>query len=70
MVVRIRDINCANHLGNDALLSLIHEARVQFLMHYGLKESDIGGAGIIMTDRVIVYLPQAFCGDLAFGNML
>lgn len=64
MPVRVSDINYASHLGNDALLSLVHEARLQFLMHYGFKESDIGGAGIIMADCVIVYLSQAFYGDI------
>jgi acyl-CoA thioester hydrolase len=62
--VRVSDINYVKHLGNDALLSLIHEARLQFLIHYGFKESDIGGAGIIMADCVIVYLSQAFYRDI------
>ena len=29
--VRIGDINYGNHLGNDAFVSIIHEARVQWL---------------------------------------
>ncbi|MBN1548748.1 MAG: thioesterase family protein [Syntrophaceae bacterium] len=62
--VRIGDINYGNHLGNDAVLSLVHEARLQFLRRYGFKESDIGGAGIIMVDAVIVYSSQAFYGDV------
>ena len=33
--VRITDINYGGHLGNDALLALLHEARVQFLRRYG-----------------------------------
>jgi YbgC/YbaW family acyl-CoA thioester hydrolase len=62
--VRISDINYGNHLGNDAVLSLLHEARLQFLKQFGFKESDIGGAGIIMVDSVILYLSQAFYGDM------
>lgn len=62
--VRIGDINYGNHLGNDAVLSLIHEARLQFLKQYGFKESDIGGVGIIMVDSVVIYLSQAFYGDV------
>ena len=50
-------------MGNDALLGLLHEARVQFLRHYGLSELDIGGAGIIMADSVIVYKSEAFPGE-------
>ncbi len=29
--VRITDINYGNHVGNNALVEIIHEARVQFL---------------------------------------
>ena len=53
--VRITDINYRGHMGNDALLSLLHEARVQFLAHYGLGEMDIFGVGLIMADSVIIY---------------
>ena len=31
MVVRTTDLNYGGHLGNDRLLSLVHEARVAFL---------------------------------------
>ncbi|CDH45718.1 acyl-CoA thioesterase [Candidatus Contendibacter odensensis] len=58
--VRITDVNYGGHMGNDALLGLLHEARVQFLAHYGLSELDIGGVGIIMADSVIVYKSEAF----------
>jgi acyl-CoA thioesterase FadM len=62
--VRITDVNYGGHMGNDALLGLLHEARVQFLAHYGLSELDICGAGIIMADSVIVYKSEAFPGEL------
>ncbi len=62
--VRVTDLNYGNHLGNDAVLALAHEARVQFLSEMGYSESDIEGAGIIMSDAVIVYKSQAFLGDL------
>ena len=61
--VRITDVNYGGHMGNDALLGLLHEARVQFLAHYGLSELDICGAGIIMADSVIVYKSEAFPGE-------
>lgn len=61
--VRISDINYGNHLGNDALLSLIHEARVRFLAHYGCTEMNVEGASIIMNDVAIVYKSEAFYGD-------
>ena len=62
--VRVDDINYGGHLGNDSVLSLLHEARVRFLQHYGFTELDIGGAGTIMTDAVVMYLAEAFLGDI------
>jgi acyl-CoA thioesterase FadM len=62
--VRISDINYGNHLGNDALLSLVHEARLQFLQSRGFSEVDVDGFGLILTDAVIVYKSQGFHGDL------
>jgi len=61
--VRITDINYGGHLGNDAVLSLMHEARVRFLGSSGFTEMDAGGPGIIMTDTVIVYRSEAFYGE-------
>ena len=60
--IRIDDINYGGHLGNDSVLSLIHEARVRFLGHYGYTEADIEGVGIIMTDAVIIYRSEGFYG--------
>lgn len=62
--VRISDINYGGHLGNDALLSIIHEARIRFLHAHGYKELDIEGRGIIMADAVVVYAAEAFHGDV------
>jgi acyl-CoA thioester hydrolase len=62
--VRIGDINYGGHLGNDAVLSIVHEARVRFLWEYGYKELDIEGAAIMMTDAVIVYRSEGFYGDI------
>ena len=63
LTVRVSDINYGGHLGNDILLSLIHEARVRFLAQHDFTEKDAGGAGLIMTDAVILYKAQAFLGD-------
>lgn len=60
---RITDINYGGHLGNDSLLSIIHEARVRFLSHYGFSELNIGNVGIILTDAVIVYKSECFYGN-------
>jgi len=62
--IRISDINYGNHLGNDAVLSLMHEARLRFLAQYGFSETNIGGSGMIMVDSAVIYLSQAFYGDI------
>ena len=62
--VRISDINYGGHLGNDAVLSLAHEARIRFLESMGYTELNIEGASIIMTDAEIVYRNESFYGDL------
>jgi acyl-CoA thioester hydrolase len=62
--VRISDINYGNHLGNDAVLSMMHEARVQFLKSFGYTELDLEGAGLIMADTAIIYKGEGFYGDI------
>lgn len=62
--VRITDINYGGHLGNDSLLSLLHEARVRFLKHLGWSESSIGGVGILMSDAVLVYKAEIRYGEI------
>lgn len=62
--IRVTDLNYGNHLGNDALLGLIHEARVQFLQSLGCKnEKNVFGAGLIMADTAIQYKAEGFLGD-------
>jgi acyl-CoA thioesterase FadM len=61
--VRISDINYGNHLGNDSVLSFVHEARTRFFRQYGYTEMDVEGYGIIMTDSAIVYKAEGFYGD-------
>ncbi|MET3998328.1 thioesterase family protein [Marinobacterium sp. MBR-109] len=63
LCVRISDINYGGHMGNDAVLSMVHEARLRFLKHYHYAEFDVEGAGIIMTDSAIVYKAEGFHGD-------
>ncbi|MEK6565270.1 MAG: thioesterase family protein [Bacteroidota bacterium] len=62
--LRIGDVNYNNHLGNDTVLSLIHEARVRFWNKHGYTELNIEGVGTIMSDAVIVYKSEAFYGDV------
>ena len=62
--VRTTDLNYGGHLGNDRLLSLIHEARVAFLAHYGMTELDADGVSLIMGDAAIVYKGEAYADDI------
>lgn len=61
--VRITDINYGNHLGNDALVSIIHEARVQWLKQNNYTELNVDGVGLIMSELVIEYISESFYGD-------
>jgi YbgC/YbaW family acyl-CoA thioester hydrolase len=61
--VRITDLNYGGHVGNDTILSLIHEARMQFLKHHGHSELDFGGIGLIMGDVAIEFKNELFYGD-------
>jgi acyl-CoA thioesterase FadM len=61
--VRITDINYGNHLGNDAFVSLLHEARVKFLDSLGYSELRFGSASLIMVDLYIKYKQQVLYPD-------
>lgn len=50
-------------MGNDTVLSLLHEARMQYLHHYGYAELNLGGPGLIMSDVGIEFKHELFYGD-------
>ncbi|MGP9824648.1 thioesterase family protein [Ectopseudomonas khazarica] len=63
LTVRVTDINGANHLGNDSMISMISEARARFLFEFGIRESDGNGVGIIVTDLATTYRAEAHARD-------
>ena len=63
LVVRVSDLNYGNHLGNDRMVSLLHEARLQFLLAHGYSEFNISGLGLIVTDLAVSFLAESFLGD-------
>lgn len=67
--VRITDINYGGHVGNDTILSILHEARVQFLNNYGYSELSCGGAGLIMSDVGIEFKSELFYGDTIIASV-
>lgn len=62
--IRISDINYGGHLGNDAVLAIVHEVRIRFLAQYGYTEHNCAGSGLIMADALIVFRSEAFHGDV------
>ena len=62
--IRIADINYGNHVGNDAFVSIIHEARMQWLNQYGYTELKLEGIGLIMSDLAIEFKNESFYGDV------
>lgn len=61
--IRITDLNYGGHVGNDSFLSLIHEARQQFLLSHGYKELSIAGTALIMADVAIEFKKELNHGD-------
>jgi acyl-CoA thioester hydrolase len=62
--VRITDINYGNHLGNDAFVSIIHEARIQWLQRHNYTELNIEGRGLILADLAVEFKAESFYGDI------
>ncbi len=63
LTVRVTDINAANHLGNDSMISMISEARARFLFDFGIEETQGDGIGIIVTDLATTYKSEAHARD-------
>lgn len=67
--IRITDLNYGEHVGNDTVLSLIHEARMQFLMHHGYTEMKFAGVSMIMSDVAIEFKNELFYGDVVTASV-
>lgn len=61
--IRVTDLNYGNHLGNDKLISLLHEARCLFLKHLKQSELHFFGSSLILSDLRCQYLSQGFLHD-------
>lgn len=61
--IRITDINYGGHAGNDSIVALVHEARVQFLKQLGYGELELEGIGLIMSDLAVEFKAEMFYGD-------
>jgi acyl-CoA thioester hydrolase len=61
--VRITDLNYGNHVGNDRILTLAHEARIQFLNKLGYTELSLEGTQLIMADTAIEFKKEILYGS-------
>lgn len=61
--IRVTDLNYGGHVGNDSFLSLLQEARQQFLLSHGYQELSIAGVGLIMADVAIEFKKELNYGD-------
>ncbi len=57
--VRVTDMNYGRHLGHDALVSLLHEARIQAFAALDLPEWDMGGYPSVVVDLAVQYQSEA-----------
>jgi acyl-CoA thioester hydrolase len=61
--VRITDLNYGDHVGNDQVLSFLHEARVRYLNSLGYTELNMEGVSMIMADAALVYKNEMHYAD-------
>ncbi len=61
--VTVGYINYGGHLGNDSLMTILHEARMRYFESLGFTEMNAGGPGIIMVDAAVEYKSECFRGD-------
>ena len=67
--IRITDINYGGHVGNDTVLSVVHEARMQFLHQFGYTEMNFAKVGMIMSDVAIEFKSELFYGDIVKASV-
>jgi acyl-CoA thioester hydrolase len=63
LTVRITDLNYGSHVGNDKVLSFLHEARMRFLQSLGYSELQMEGVSLIMADAALVFRNEMYYGD-------
>jgi acyl-CoA thioester hydrolase len=61
--VHITDLNYGAHVGNDKVLSFLHEARVRFLKSLGYSELNLENVSLIMADAALIFKNEMYYGD-------
>ena len=67
--VRITDLNYGGHVGNDKVLSFIHEARVRYLKSLDYTELNMEGVSMIMADAALIFKNEMYYGDELLINI-
>jgi acyl-CoA thioester hydrolase len=67
--IRITDLNYGNHVGNDTILSILHEARVQYFQEFGFTELDFAATGLIMSDVAIEFKNEILYGEKIIASV-
>ncbi|RYY26565.1 MAG: acyl-CoA thioesterase [Chitinophagaceae bacterium] len=68
--VRITDLNYGGHVGNDTILSILHESRMQYLKSLNYTELAFEGVGLIMADVGIEFKAEVFYGDTITASLV
>ena len=65
LTVQIWHLNYSGHVGHDAILQMVWEARVNLLKDIGFTELDLGEphTGIIMRDLAVTFHSEGFLFD-------
>jgi len=61
--VRITDLNYGNHVGNDSMVSILHEARVKWITDLGYSELELEGVSLILAGLAVEFIQESFYGD-------
>lgn len=64
--VRVNDLNYGAHVGNDNMLVLMQQARIEFYRANGFNDevSFEGKVGQVIADALVIYKAEAFLGDV------
>jgi acyl-CoA thioester hydrolase len=61
--VRITDLNYGSHVGNDSVLTFLHEARMRYLQSLGYSELQLEGVSLIMADAALIFKTEIYYAD-------
>lgn len=66
LTIRASDVNYGGHVGNDAILTLMQEARIVLYRQLGFADevNFEGSVGQIISDALILYKSESFLGDV------